>query len=191
LSLGPSIVLHAVLDRVVDEYLVVASELQNDIDEAETSVFAGHDRISDANRLYELKREVLAMKRSAAPLSAPLKLLSQRPIRFVHDDAREYFRDVDDHLSHVVEQIAGFDDLLTTLVSANLARVSVVQNEDMRKISSWVAIVSVPTLVAGVYGMNFDNMPELHWRFGYPIIVAATLTVCSLLRRAFKRNGWM
>jgi magnesium transporter len=112
-------------------------------------------------------------------------------MRFVHEDAQEYFRDVDDHLSHVVEQVAGFDDLLTTLVSANLARVSVIQNEDMRKISSWVAIISVPTLVAGVYGMNFDHMPELHWTYGYPAVVIATLSVCAGLHRAFKRNGWL
>lgn len=191
LSMGPSVVLHAVLDQVVDEYLAVTNELQSDIDEAEVSVFSGMNGAEDANRLYGLKREVLAMKRSAAPLTGPLRMLAHRPMRFVSEDSTEYFRDVDDHLTQVVEQIAAFDDLLTTLVSANLARVSVIQNEDMRKISSWVAIVSVPTLVAGVYGMNFDHMPELHWTYGYPLIVTLTVTVCSLLHRAFKRNGWL
>ncbi|MGI8667005.1 MAG: magnesium/cobalt transporter CorA [Jatrophihabitans sp.] len=191
LALGPAVVLHAILDQAVDGYLEVAVELQTDIDEAETSVFAGASRYADANRLYILKREVLALRRSAAPLSIPLKMLGERPMRFIHDDVREYFRDVDDHLTQVVELVAGFDDLLTTLVQANLAQVSVVQNEDMRKISAWVGIVSVPTLVAGVYGMNFDHMPELHWTYGYPLIVGCTLSICLTLHRTFKRNGWL
>ncbi|MEO6701084.1 MAG: magnesium and cobalt transport protein CorA [Jatrophihabitantaceae bacterium] len=191
LCLGPSAVLHAILDQAVDGYLAVAAELQTDIDEAETSVFAGASRYADANRLYLLKREVLALKRATAPLSAPLTMLAERPMRLVHDDVREYFRDVDDHLTQVVDLVAGFDDLLTTLVQANLAQVSVVQNEDMRKISAWVGIVSVPTLVAGVYGMNFDHMPELHWTFGYPLVVGCTLGVCLTLHRTFKRNGWL
>jgi len=191
LALGPAVVLHAVMDGAVDAYLAVAAELQTDIDEAETSVFAGANRFADANRLYVLKREVLALKRSTVPLAAPLKLLSDRPMRLVADDAREYFRDVEDHLTQVVEQVAGFDDLLTTLVEANLAQVSVVQNEDMRKISAWVGIVSVPTLVAGVYGMNFEHMPELHWAYGYPVIVGVTLSICFALFLAFKRNGWL
>lgn len=191
LELGPAVVLHAILDQAVDGYLAVAAELQTDIDEAETSVFAGASRYADANRLYILKREVLALRRSTAPLSAPLRMLAERPMRFVHDDVREYFRDVDDHLIQVVELVAGFDDLLTTLVQANLAQVSVVQNEDMRKISAWVGIVSVPTLVAGVYGMNFDHMPELHWTFGYPLVVGCTAGICLTLHRTFKRNGWL
>ncbi|UQX89701.1 magnesium and cobalt transport protein CorA [Jatrophihabitans telluris] len=191
LRLGPSVVLHAILDRVVDSYLTVSSELQTDIDEAESSVFSGSSRFSDANRLYVLKREVLALRRAAAPLAGPLRMLAERPVRFVHDDVREYFRDVDDHLTQVVEQVAGFDDLLTTLVSANLAQVSVVQNEDMRKISAWVAIISVPTMVAGIEGMNFDHMPERHWFLSYPAAGALTLLVCFLLHRSFKRNGWL
>jgi len=191
LALGPAVVLHAIMDQAVDGYLSVAEELQTDIDEAETSVFAGASRFADANRLYILKREVLALRRATAPLTAPLKLLAERPMRLVADDVREYFRDVEDHLTQVVEQVAGFDDLLTTLVGANLAQVSVVQNEDMRKISAWVGIVSVPTLVAGVYGMNFDHMPELHWAYGYPIVVGCTLSICLGLHRTFKRNGWL
>ncbi|MGX7679209.1 magnesium and cobalt transport protein CorA [Jatrophihabitans sp. DSM 45814] len=191
LALGPSVVLHGMLDRVVDSYLTVSAELQTDIDEAETSVFAGSTRFADANRLYVLKREVLALRRAAAPLSAPLRMLGERSIRFVHEDVREYFRDVDDHLTEVVEQVTGFDDLLTTLVSANLAQVSVVQNEDMRKISAWVAIISVPTMVAGVEGMNLVGMPEQDWPYSYPVLGVLTLGICVGLYRAFKRNGWL
>lgn len=191
LSLGPSVVLHAILDRIVDDYLAVAAALQSDIDEAETSVFAGVNRFAEANRLYIVKREVLSLRRAVAPLSAPLRMLAERPMRFIHEDVRKYFGDVDDHLSHVVEQVAGFDDLLTTLVQANLAQVSVVQNEDMRKITAWVAILAVPTMVAGIYGMNFDYMPETHWHYGYPLIGLITLGICFTLHRMFKSNGWL
>ena len=191
LTHGPSVVLHAILDRAVDGYLAVTAALQEDIDELETSVFEGANRATDSNRMYVLKREVLALRRSAGPLSVPLRLLADRPLRLVAEDIREYFRDVDDHVSQVVEQVASFDDLLNTLVSANLAQVSVGQNEDMRKISAWVAIAAVPTMVAGIYGMNFDHMPELHWRFGYPLVVGLVLLVCVGLYRSFKRNGWL
>lgn len=191
LAHGPSVVLYAILDGIVDGYLGVTNALQEDIDEVEVAVFAGTNRAAETNRMYILKREVLGMRRAAGPLAAPLHLLADRPMPLIDSDVREYFRDVEDHLAQVVEQIASFDDLLTTLVNANLARVSVAQNEDMRKISAWVAIAAVPTMVAGIYGMNFDNMPELHWRYGYPIVLGAVVSVCLLLYRAFKRNGWL
>jgi magnesium transporter len=191
LALGPSAVLHAVLDAAVDSYAVVTKALQEDIDEAETAVFADHDRIKDSNVIYILKREVLAMRRAAAPLSPVLRQLSRHRLALIDESVRDYFRDVDDHLNEVVDQVNSFDDLLTTLVAANLARVSVVQNEDMRKISAWVAIAAVPTMVAGIYGMNFDHMPELHWEFGYPLVIAVMGSACGLLYRAFKRNRWL
>ena len=191
LALGPSAVLHAVLDTAVDSYTVVTNALQEDIDEAETSVFSDSSRITDSNVIYILKREVLAMRRAAAPLSPVLRQLSRLPLELVNEDVRDYFRDVDDHLNEVVDQVNSFDDLLTTLVAANLARVSVVQNEDMRKISAWVAIAAVPTMVAGIYGMNFDHMPELHLEYGYPLVLAFMASFCGLLYRAFKRNRWL
>jgi magnesium transporter len=191
LSLGPSVVLHAILDRVVDDYLAVTAALQLDIDDIETGVFDGELRQAETNRIYLLKREVLSLKRAVAPLSAPLRMLAERPMRFVHEDVREYFRDVDDHLIQVADQVVEFDGLLTTLVSANLAQVSVRQNEDMRKISAWVAIISVPTMVAGIYGMNFDHMPELHWLYSYPVALVLIATVCLGLHRMFKRSGWL
>jgi magnesium transporter len=191
LANGPSVVLYAVLDAIVDSYLVVTSALQRDIDEVETAVFSGVNRFSETNRMYLLKREVLALRRAATPLSEPLRSLADRPLDLVAEEISEYFRDVDDHLAHVVDQVMAFDDLLNNLVSANLAQVSVVQNEDMRKISAWVAIAAVPTAVAGIYGMNFTHMPELHWRYGYPLILSGIAVVCLVLFRAFKRNGWL
>jgi magnesium transporter len=191
LGLGPSVVLHSVLDRVVDSYLAVTKALQADIDEVETAVFAAATRAADSNRMYVLKREVLQLRRAAAPLAASLRMLAHTPLDMVNVEVRDYFRDVDDHLMEVVEQINAFDDLLTTLVTANLAQVSVVQNEDMRKISAWVAIAAVPTMVAGIYGMNFDHMPELHWTYGYPLVLAIMFGICFTMFRAFKRNGWL
>jgi magnesium transporter len=191
LALGPSVVLYGILDVAVDGYLSTVAGLQEDIDEIETAVFAGSSRGADTNRMYRLKRDVLALRRSASPLSAAVLTLADQPMPLVAEDTHEYFRDVHDHLAQVIEQVGGFDELLNTLVSANLAQVSVVQNEDMRKISAWVAIAAVPTLVAGIYGMNFDDMPELHWRFGYPLVIGGILLVCGSLYRAFKRNGWL
>jgi magnesium transporter len=191
LALGTEVVLHAVLDSAVDSYLVVIKALQEDIDEVETAVFAAPTRIADSNLMYVLKREVLAMRRAAEPLSPVLRTLSRTPLEFVDQEIRDYFRDVDDHLTTIVEQINSFDDLLTTLVTSNLARVSVVQNEDMRKISAWVAIAAVPTMLAGIYGMNFDHMPELHWRYGYALALGVMAVFCLALHRAFKRNGWL
>ena len=191
LARGPSAVLHAVLDSSVDSYLVVCHALQEDIDEAESAVFAESSRLSDSNVVYVLKREVLELRRATAPLSPVLRQLSTGRFEHIDGNLLDYFRDVEDHLTGVVDRVNSFDDLLTTLVAANLARVSVVQNEDMRKISAWVAIAAVPTMLAGIYGMNFRNMPELHWTFGYPLIVGVMLTACGLLFRAFKRNGWL
>ena len=191
LDLGPSIVLHAVLDSIVDSYVDVCRALQEDIDEAETAVFTASSKITDSNVIYVLKREVLELGRSTAPLAPVLRQLTHGRLEQIEPKVRDYFRDVDDHLSEVIDRVSGFDELLTTLVSANLARVSVVQNEDMRKISAWVAIAAVPTMLAGIYGMNFDNMPELHWRFGYPLLILIMIGFCTALFRAFKRNGWL
>jgi magnesium transporter len=191
LALGTSAVMHAILDGIVDSYLIVTAALQEDIDEVEAATFAESKRITDSDAMYALKREVLALRRATSPLSPVLRTLSRAPLPLVAEDVRDYFRDVDDHLTEITDQVSAFDDLLTTLVSANLARVSVVQNEDMRKISAWVAIAAVPTMVAGVYGMNFDHMPELHWRYGYPIVLGIVIVFCIGLHRAFKRNGWL
>ncbi|MEU9555922.1 magnesium and cobalt transport protein CorA [Streptomyces fumanus] len=192
---GPSAVLHAIADHVVDGYIAVADAVQDDIDEVETEVFSpgrkGSPRGTDAGRIYQLKREVLEFKRAVSPLLRPMQLLSERPMRLIDPDIQKYFRDVADHLARVQEQVIGFDELLNSILQANLAQASVAQNEDMRKITSWAAIIAVPTMVCGVYGMNFDHMPELHWRFGYPMVLGVTVAICLGIHRALKRNGWL
>ncbi|MGH8836393.1 MAG: magnesium/cobalt transporter CorA [Actinomycetes bacterium] len=187
---GPSAVLHAVADRIVDDYLLVTEHLQGDIDEVETAVFSAR-RSRDAERIYQLKREVLELKRAVTPLVAPLQTLAERPMRLVENEIREYFRDVHDHLTRVAEQVSDFDELLTTIVQANLAQVTVAQNEDMRKITAWVAIFAVPTMIAGIYGMNFTHMPELSWTYGYELTIGCMIGICVLMYRGFRRNRWL
>jgi magnesium transporter len=190
LRLGPSAVLHAIADHVVDHYLDVTERIEGDIDEMETQVFAPRSSVS-AEQIYFMKREVLELRRAVMPLGTPLRRLAEGYTRLVPDQVRSYFRDVDDHLTTVSERVVNFDELLTTLVDATLAKITLQQNTDMRKITSWAAIIAVPTALAGIYGMNFDYMPELHWKFGYPMVVAVILGICLLLYRIFRKNRWL
>jgi magnesium transporter len=192
LAKGPAAVLHAIADHVVDDYLTVTDAVQDDIDQVETSVFSPRGaKGADAGRMYQLKRELLELKRAVVPLGRPLHILATEPMRLIAPEIQAYFRDVADHLSRVTEQITAFDGLLDSILQAHLAQVSVAQNEDMRKITAWAAIVAVPTMVCGVYGMNFDHMPELHWRFGYPLALTVIAAACFVIHRGFKRNGWL
>jgi magnesium transporter len=191
LAKGPAAVRHAIADHVVDDYLTVAEAVQEDIDQVETDVFAQNGARADPGRIYQLKRELLELKRAVVPLGRPLEELATRPIRVVDPEIQAYFRDVSDHLLRVAEQIASFDELLNSILQAHLAQVTVAQNEDMRKITAWAAVIAVPTMVCGVYGMNFDHMPELHWRFGYPLVIGLILVACGILYRGFRRNGWL
>ncbi len=191
LSLGPSVVLHGIVDRVVDEYLAVSQALTTDVDELEAGVFTSSSRLASTDAMYQLKREVLALRRAAGPLAIPLQQLTEEGrIPQIPDDISEYFRDVADHLSTVADQVASSDDLLNTLVQANLARISVQQNSDMRRISAWVAIAAIPTMVAGLYGMNVPFPGEHRW-WTYLAIIAVLVVACGWLYRAFRRNGWL
>jgi magnesium transporter len=190
LALGPSAVLHAVADKVVDDYLAVIDAVNGDIEEIENEVF-GPGRTCDIERIYQLKRDVIEMKRTVGPLAMPLHELAERPRRLVNPEIREYFRDVADHLARVHEQVQSFDELLSSILQAGLARLTVSENEDMRKISAWVAIAAMPTMIAGIYGMNFEHMPELRSVWGYPAVLTGMALVCATMWRGFKRNGWL
>lgn len=128
---------------------------------------------------------------ASAPLLGPLDRLARRRVAGVPEELTEYFRDVQDHLVRVVEQVASFRELLTSILEANLTQVGVRQNEDVRKISAWVAIVAVPTMIAGIYGMNFQNMPELHFRYGYFVVLALIVAICLWLYDRFRKTGWL
>ena len=190
LALGPATVLHAIADHVVDNYLAVTEAIEDDIDEMEAEVFTPRSAM-DAEQIYVMKREVLELRRAVVPLGAPVRKLTEGYSSLVPHEVRSYFRDVDDHLVTVTERVAGYNELLTTLVDAMLAKTTMRQNDDMRKIAAYVAIISVPTMMAGIYGMNFDAMPELHWRYGYPTLLLVIVLMCALLFRVFRRNQWL
>ncbi|MFI9063363.1 magnesium/cobalt transporter CorA [Streptomyces sp. NPDC053429] len=191
LAKGPAAVLHAMADHVVDDYVAVTDAVQSDMDAVETAVFSENGARGDAGRIYQLKRELLELRRAVAPLSRPLQLLATQPIPVIPPEVRAYFRDVADHLTRATEQINSYDSLLDSILQAHLAQVTVAQNEDMRKITAWAAIVAVPTMVCGVYGMNFDHMPELHWTYGYPAVLVVMALACYVIHRGFRRNGWL
>ncbi|OLP56007.1 magnesium transporter CorA, partial [Salmonella enterica subsp. enterica serovar Javiana] len=175
---GEISVLHAVMDAIVDKYVEIDAELQNDLEEIEGTVFGGRGE-ADSEQIYSLKREVVEFRRAAAPLAAPLSMLhdgSRSPVSV--KEMRLLFRDVADHLLRVIDHVESYDRLLTDVLNAHLAQISVQQNSDMRKISAWVAIAAVPTMIAGIYGMNFDNMPELRLHYGYYVVLGVMAVTC-------------
>jgi magnesium transporter len=190
LTHGPSAVVYAVCDRVVDGYLSVMTALEEDVDEVETSVFSAQ-RTSDSARIYTLKREIGEARRAVLPLREPMRRFATGAVPGIEEGSAPFFRDVLDHLNQAAETVDGLDQLLSTAFDAHLAQISVQQNEDMRKISAGAAIVVVPTLIAGIYGMNFHHMPELDWTYGYPYAVALMAAIAAGLWVWFKRSGWL
>ncbi|HEX4734631.1 MAG TPA: magnesium/cobalt transporter CorA [Thermoleophilaceae bacterium] len=191
LRCGPGAVLHAIMDKVVDDYTPVLSNLDVDITELEAEAFGNEPAIGLTERIYRLKRQVINLHRATAPLSEPLGRLSDGRYEQVTEELRPYFRDIYDHLLRAVQTADQYRELLTSILEANLTQVSVRQNEQMRQISAWAAIIAVPTLIAGIYGMNFRNMPELHWRIGYPGAVLLMLVLCGALYGYFRRIDWL
>jgi magnesium transporter len=187
---GPGAVLHAILDRVVDDYGPAIQGLETDIDEVEDELFSGQ-RTNPAERIYRLQREVLQFRKATAPLVEPMERLAEGRYSQIHPEIREYFRDVNDHLIRTRDQLDAMRDLLAGSLQANLAQVAVRQNDDVRRISAWVAIIAVPTAIAGIYGMNFEHMPELKWELGYPAAVLVMVAICTMLYYRFKRSGWL
>ena len=186
---GSGSVLYAIADRVVDDYADVVRGVDNDIDQIEEEVFSGPEA-AHSQRIFKLKREVLDFRRAVEPLEPALDEL-RMGTRPVDPASTDYFRDVHDHLLRVRERLVALDALLDSALNANVAQVGMRQNEDMRKISAWVAIIAMPTMIAGIYGMNFQHMPELGWRFGYPMALVAMVVSCALLYKNFKRRGWL
>jgi magnesium transporter len=204
LALGPEAILYAILDRIVDGYGPVVAGLGNDIDEIETEVFGSDPQVS--RRIYELSREVIEFQRATRPLAAVLANLSAGFEKYGTDEElQRYLRDVEDHLTQVIEQVDGFRQLLRDILTVNatlvaqrqneemraLSEASIEQNDDVKRISAWAAILFAPTLVGTVYGMNFDHMPELHWAGGYPFALVLMLLVSVTLWGVFKYRRWI
>ncbi|MFG2286564.1 magnesium/cobalt transporter CorA [Streptomyces sp. NPDC048595] len=204
LKRGPEAVLYAILDAVVDGYVPVVAGVQNDIDEIETEVFGGDPRVS--RRIYELSREVVEFQRATRPLNTMLESLTAGFEKYAIDaELRRYLRDVADHVLHTTDRVDGFRQALQDILTVNatlvnqqqnaemraLAEAGFEQNEEIKKISSWAAILFAPTLVGTIYGMNFEDMPELHWAFGYPFAIVLMAVVCTSLYIIFKRRDWL
>ena len=204
LARGPEAVLYAILDKVVDEYEPVVAGLENDIDEIETEVFGGDPQVS--RRIYELSREVIEFQRATRPLSEMLDALTAGFAKYgVDAELQRYLRDVADHVAQVVERVDGFRQLLQNVLTLNatligqqqneemrsLTEASFAQNEEIKRVSAWAAILFAPTVIGTVYGMNFRQMPELHWVFGYPFAIGLMAVICTTLYLAFKRRNWL
>ena len=190
LARGPYAVLHAILDHVIDCYIDISIELEADVSQAEQKVFDSA-RVSASQEIYLLKREVIEFRHAIDPLLSPLQQIASMGARNIPPDLTPFFRDTLDHLARASDAASGLDTLLTSALQAEIAQVQLQQNEDMRKITSYVALASVPTMVAGIYGMNFEFMPELQWEFGYPMVVGSLFLLTALLYRKFKKSGWL
>jgi magnesium transporter len=190
LAHGPGAVLHAIVDRVVDDYFPATAGLEEDIDEVENSVFSA-ERTNPAERIYRLKRETQQFHHATTPLLDPMDRLTGGRVGQIHPEVQTYFQDVNDHLARITDRLDVLGDSLNSILQANLAQVTVQQNDDVRRISAIVAIIAVPTAIAGIYGMNFEDMPELKWDLGYPVVLGAMLLICLGLYRYFRRVGWL
>ncbi len=188
---GPGFVLYALMDYVVDQFFPIVERFEAELAELEDRILGGRFDREAAARIYHLKRDLLALKRAAAPLVSVTGHLMRTSNPLVPAATAVLFQDVHDHTLRVVEIIDSVQELSTTALSANLSLISLAQNEDTRRLAAWAAILAVPTMLAGIYGMNFDTMPELRWQFGYPLAVGVMVTACGLLYRGFKKTGWL
>jgi magnesium transporter len=186
---GPQPILHEIMDQIVDDYEPVLEGLGEDIQEVEGEVFGGNAGVSQ--RIYQLSRELVEFQRATSPLARALERVAESDEHDIDPEVRSYLRDLHDRVLRVKEPTEGFRDMLSDILVVNLTLVSVRQNDQTKKISAWAAILIVPTLIAGIYGMNFDYMPELHWAFGYPFALALMLSISVGLYAVFKHVEWL
>jgi len=190
MALGPYAVLHAVLDRVIDGYIAIATALEQEVARLETKVFSGR-RQTFSQDIYFLKREFIEFRHAIEPLVLPVQKVAGENFTLVPEPLKPFFRDTLDHLMRACDHATGLDSMLTSVLQADLAHVQVQQNIDVRKITAWVALASGPTMIAGIYGMNFEHMPELSTRFGYPLVIGGMVLLTLFLFRKFKKSDWL
>ena len=191
LAKGPGFVLYALMDFVVDQYFPIVEALEEHLEELEEEIFGDRFSRETTGGIYQLKRDLLAIKRAVSPLIDVCNRLVRFDSVLIPEDTRPYFRDVYDHVVRINDMVDNTRELLTTALEANLSMISVSQNEDTKRLAAWAAIIAVPTMVAGVYGMNFRHMPELSWAGGYPLSLGVMALACLGLYRGFKRSGWL
>jgi magnesium transporter len=188
---GPAFILYALMDFIVDQYFPVIDALEDELQQLEERIFSETFSRDISRRIYELRREVLEVKRAVSPLVDISNRLMRIETTLIPEDTRPYFRDVYDHVIRINDMLDTVRDLLTAALEANLSLTAVGQNDAMKRLTAWAAIVAVPTMVGGIYGMNFRFMPELEWPFGYPLVLGLTVAVCGFLFVRFKRTGWL
>jgi magnesium transporter len=188
---GPGFVLYALMDFIVDHFFPIVGALEERLDDLEEQIFGGEPTRAAIESIYELKRDLLLLKRAVSPLIDICNRLTRFDTAMIPDDTRPYFRDVYDHVIRINETVDTLREMVTSALEAKLSLISVAQNEVTKKLAAWAAILAVPTMIAGIYGMNFEFMPELHWRYGYAAVMGAMVGLCSLLYWRFKRAGWL
>jgi magnesium transporter len=191
LARGPSVVLYAIMDFVVDNYIPVVETLEDEFDALEEEIFRPPLQAEMTQRIYALKRQTMALRRALLPLTEVSKHLIHSSHPLIGDDVRPYFRDVHDHATQVFETNEAVREMLTSALSVNLALVTVHQNEIVKKLAGWGAVLAIPVTVASVYGMNFRHMPELDWPYGYPLVLGLTAIAAFVLHRGLRRAGWV
>jgi magnesium transporter len=179
------------MDFIVDQYLPIVEALEEQLEALEEEIFGERYDRNTTGRIYRLKRDLLALKRAVSPLVEVCNRLMRYDISLVPEDTRPYFRDVYDHVVRINEMIDNLRELLTTALEANLSLMSMSQTEHTKRLAAWAAIIAVPTMIAGIYGMNFDTIPELHWEFGYPLVMTIMVAACAALFVGFRRSGWL
>ena len=191
LSKGQGFVLYAVMDFIVDQYFPVVHQMEQDLQVVEDKVFKEKPSRTTTEHIYQLKRELLEVKRIISPLVDICNRLMRFEIKCISEETRPYFRDVYDHAIRINEVVDNTRELLNTALEANFSLISISQNDVSKKFAAWAAILAVPTMVAGFYGMNFQFMPELRWHYGYPFVVVFTISACVLVYYFFRRSGWL
>lgn len=191
LAKGPGYVLYALMDFIVDQFSPIVRRIEEDLQAIEEEILDGSVTSESTANIYRLKRDLLALRRAVAPLVEVCNRLMRFDMPQIPDDTRVYFRDVYDHVVRLNETIDAQRELLTTALEAKLSLMSVAQNEHMKRLAAWAAMIAVPTMIAGIYGMNFAHMPELNWAYGYPLSLVTMLLACGGLYAGFKRSGWL
>ena len=191
LSKGPAFALYALMDAIVDQYFPVIGEIEDDLTAIEENIFHENLRRDNTARIYYLKRQLLDVKRAVSPLIDICNRLMRFDLKFIDQETKPYFRDIYDHAVRINEMVDNSRELLSAALEANLSMISISQNEVAKRFAGWAALIGVPTMVAGIYGMNFSNMPELNWKWSYPAVIVGTLGICLFLYHRFKRSGWL
>lgn len=188
---GPAFALYALMDAIVDQYFPVINALEDDLTAIEENIF--HEKLGRDNtaKIYYLKRQLLDVKRSVSPLIDICNRLMRFDLKFIDQETKPYFRDIYDHSVRINEMVDNSRELLSAALEANLSMVSISQNEIAKRFAGWAALIGVPTMIAGFYGMNFTYMPELQWAWSYPTVIVFTIGICLLLYTRFKKSGWL